>query len=156
MQVKDKLLEFVERAKERKVNEDRAKEELVSVMNMITEIIPDDVSGYKTDKTFRAVVSWRGEDIDSELFRFCLRKGTIVLCAPYYYEENGLKVYGSKGFDSSCIKDFTYIDFNQLIPAFEEFVDKLSSMSAFKNELKTLTEINNAIKEIINKNKSKE
>ena len=154
MQIKSKLLEFVERAKERKVNDDRAKEELASIMDMLTDVIPDEVSGYKTDKAFHAVISYEDGDIDSNYFRFCLKQGVVVVCVPHHCSDNtGMEVYCLKDFDSSYIEDFTYINFEQLVIVFEEFVEKLSSMPTFENELKTLAEINNAIKEIINKNK---
>ena len=163
----EKLAELLERIEERKKNTKKAKEELATIMEMLSNAIPDAVTGYATEKFFHAKASWLHERDKywfyvEGMFYFLLENGYVkigtqekvydeygnVCCSVDYYPSPMSRT--SMSFGPSRIDDFDYIDFEKLVPALIEFVKNISEIATFKKKKKILTDIREAVEKVVN------
>lgn len=133
MDYAEEFRKIMEKMEKRRNNTEKAKEELKEIMRMLTEIIPDQVTGFGTNKEFHVKAScwdngWVNYDCNAY---FTIKKGKACING-----NNGIV------FD---IDDVNYINFRQLVTALLEFIENLTNITTWDEEVEVIEKIENSL-----------
>ena len=132
------LSRVLERMEGRKKNTEKAREDLATIMESLSDIIPDKVSGYNSDKEFHVKASWWVNNwvYFDDKCRFGVIDGEVSI----------IDKYGEEICDYANFHDVVdYINFGEMVPALIDFIEKLSEINVWGEEVKALESIKKAL-----------
>ena len=134
----EKMSKIVERMEKRKKNTSKAKKDLATIMEVLSGIIPDKVTGYNSHKKFFVKASWwNGSNWDYYKSDVCFKITNGKVCIT----DNFDIVFNYE--DIPDVMD--YIDFKDMIPALIEFIDNLLDIATWDKEVEIIEKIKNSL-----------
>ncbi len=129
----EKFGKIMKRMETRKRNTLQAKDDIATIMKMLTEITPDQVSGFGTNKEFNIKASWwdNGWVYYNDYAYFAIKKGKVCIRGSY-----------GTVFD---MDDINYVNFRELVPALIEFINNLLNINTWEEETATIEEIKDSL-----------
>ena len=140
------LQNLLEKMEQRKNNTEKAKEELFSILEKISAIIPDQIN---VENEIGIDMKWSYHNgnwnyyntEDQGICNIEIRKGiasVVFYYGNYNYEPGRFDVLGSS--------DIDYINYHDVTESLSSLLEKLEKLTTFSNSLETLQKINGLLK----------
>ena len=138
----EKFGKIMEKMERRRNNTEKAREDLATIMETLTNLIPDKMTGYNSKKSFFVKASWwNGSNwvyFDGECY-FKVINGKVCV----------VDEYSNPLFSSKNLEDIAdYINFEQMVPALIEFIDNLLDVETWDKETEVISRIKDSLSQV--------